>query len=76
MPRLTAIHWKKLECIFMRHGFEFDRQNGDHMAYWKEGCIRPVIIPKYQEVGVDIIQNNMRTAGMPRDEYFRYLNDC
>ncbi|GJL77630.1 MAG: hypothetical protein NPINA01_06190 [Nitrospinaceae bacterium] len=40
----------------------------------KDGVSRPVMIPKYPNVGVDIIKANMRTAGMSRDEYFKLLN--
>ncbi len=40
----------------------------------KDGVLRPVSIPKYDEVGRDIIQGNMRTASMTREQYFEYLN--
>ncbi len=76
MPRLTPVDWKTLECIFMKAGFVFDRQKGDHRSYVREGCLRPVVIPKYKEIDVDIIQSNMRTAGMNRKEYFQYLKEC
>jgi len=76
MPRLIPIHWKILVCIFEKAGFVYSRTNGDHMAYIKNGCIRPIIIPKYKEIDVIIIRNNMRSANMSRDNYFKYLNDC
>jgi len=31
------------------------------------------VIPTYAEVPVFIIRNNLRTAGLSRDEYFRLL---
>ncbi len=34
---------------------------------------RPVIIPKYMEIPVFIIRNNLKTAGLSRDEYFALL---
>ncbi|MFP4195111.1 MAG: hypothetical protein ACLFRO_09245 [Desulfobacterales bacterium] len=46
------------------------------MSYSKKGCLRPVIIPKYKEVDVDIIKANMRTAGMSREQFFEYLEKC
>ncbi|HLA39448.1 MAG TPA: type II toxin-antitoxin system HicA family toxin [Candidatus Glassbacteria bacterium] len=76
MPRLTPVHWKVLECIFLKYGFEFDRSVGSHNAYVKKGVLRLVIIPRYKEVDKDIIQSNMRTAGMSREEYFRLLEEC
>lgn len=76
MPRLTPIHWKRLECIFKKAGFLYSRTHGDHRVYIREGTIRPLIIPVYNEIDVEIIKSNMRTAGMSREEYFRYLAEC
>jgi len=76
MPRLTPVHWKVLECIFLKYGFKYDRTNGSHNAYVKAGLSRPVIIPMYKEIDKEIILSNMRTAGMNRVEYFRLLKEC
>jgi len=35
-----------------------------------------VVIPAYREIPVFIIQNNLRTAGLSRAEYFRLLEEC
>ena len=40
----------------------------------REDCQRPIVIPKYKEVGLDIIRRNMRTAGMSRKEYLSFLS--
>ena len=38
-------------------------------------CVaRPVVIPDWDEVPVFIIKNNLRTAGISRDEYFELLS--
>jgi len=76
VPRITPVDWKTLECVFKKAGFVFDRGKGDHRSYVKPGCLRPVVIPKYKEIDIDIIKSNMRTAGMSRDEYFKYLAEC
>ena len=76
MPRITPIHWKILECIFLKDGFVFKRQKGDHRICEKDKILRPVIIPTYNEVDVKIILSNMRTAGMSRDKYFKFLSQC
>ena len=76
MPRLTPVKWKILECVFMKDGFVFERQEGSHRSYVKEGVLRPVIIPTYPEVDVNIIRGNMRTAGMTRERYFQLLEQC
>lgn len=76
MPRLSPIDWKTLERIFICAGFRFARQEGSHRNYIREGIRRPVIIPTYREVPVFIIENNIRTAGITRNEYFRLLAEC
>jgi predicted RNA binding protein YcfA (HicA-like mRNA interferase family) len=74
MPRFTPEHWRTLEALFEAAGFRFARQEGSHRSYVKVGCARPIVIPTYQEVPVFIIRNNLRTAGISRDEYFRLLH--
>jgi predicted RNA binding protein YcfA (HicA-like mRNA interferase family) len=76
MPRIAPIHWKVLECIFLKDGFVFERQQGDHRSYTKENVLRPVVIPTYKEVLPDIILSNMRTAKMTRKRYFELLKRC
>ena len=76
MPRITPVHWKTLECVFRKDGFAFYRQESSHRSYVKQGILRPVIIPTYKELDIDIIKSNMRTAGMSRDRYFELLKEC
>jgi predicted RNA binding protein YcfA (HicA-like mRNA interferase family) len=73
MPRITPVHWTILEKVFLATGFQFARQEGSHRSYIKPGVSRPIIIPTYDEVPVAIVRNNLRTAGISRDEYFRLL---
>jgi len=58
---------------FLAAGFQFARQEGSHRSYVKSGIPRPVVMPAYHEVPVFIIRNNLKTAGITRDEYFRLL---
>lgn len=76
MPRFTPVDWKTLERIFLAVGFTFSRQEGSHRSYVKPGAARPVVIPTYKEVPVFIIRNNLKTAGISREEYFRLLEEC
>ena len=76
MPRITPVNWKTLECIFLKAGFIFKRQKGDHRSYTRKDCLRPVVIPTYKEIDIDIIKSDMRTAKMTRDDYFRLLKEC
>jgi len=73
MSRITSVSWKTLEKVFLAVGFRFARQEGSHRSYVKEGVSRPVVIPAYDEVPISIIKNNLRTAGISRDNYFQLL---
>ncbi|MEI7589874.1 MAG: type II toxin-antitoxin system HicA family toxin [Deltaproteobacteria bacterium] len=76
MPRIIPVHWKVLECIFLMAGFVFARQKGDHRIYTKDNCLRPIVIPTYKEVDQNIIQPNIRSAGMTHDTYLQYFEQC
>ena len=73
MPKITPIHWRTLEKVFLAAGFRFARQQGSHRSYVKAGVLRPVVVPTYDEVPVAIIHNNLKTSGISREEYFRLI---
>jgi predicted RNA binding protein YcfA (HicA-like mRNA interferase family) len=64
-----------LEKVFLDSGFEFVRQEGSHRSYTRPGTLPPIVIPAYKEVPVSIIRNNLKTAGISRDDYFRLLEN-
>jgi predicted RNA binding protein YcfA (HicA-like mRNA interferase family) len=61
--------------VFIKAGFRLARQEGSHRSYVKPGVARPVVIPTYEEVGVAIIRNNVKTAGLSRDQNFHLLEE-
>jgi predicted RNA binding protein YcfA (HicA-like mRNA interferase family) len=73
MPKITPIPAERLRKIFEKAGFKCVRIEGDHFVYVKDGVPRPVVIPDWKEVPVFIIKNNLRTAGLSREEYFFLL---
>ena len=73
---MVPVDWKTLECVFLKAGFAFENQEGSHRTYRRKGVPRAVVIPTYREIPVFIIQNNLRTAGLSRDDYFRLLAEC
>ena len=75
MPRITPVHWQDLEKVFLSAGFRLARQEGSHRSYVKAGILRPVVIPTYHQVPVSIIRNNLKTAGISRDEYLLLLRE-
>lgn len=73
MPKINPLHYSILIKIFEAIGFHKARQKGDHISLVKEGVMRPVVIPKWSEVPVFIIKNNIRTAGLSREKFFELL---
>jgi len=59
--------------IFEAAGCRYVRTQGDHLVYHFPGAKRPVVIPKYTEVPVFIIKNNMKVVGMSIEEYLSLL---
>lgn len=73
MPRITPVHWRTLEKVFLALGFQFARQVGSHRTYTKPGISRPVVIPTRQDVPVSLILSNLKTAGVSREQYLDLL---
>ncbi|MBI4656429.1 MAG: type II toxin-antitoxin system HicA family toxin [Elusimicrobia bacterium] len=74
--RLIPQSAKTLVKIFEKFGYVVSkRRSGDHIAMRKEGAIRPLIIPDKREIPVFIIKNNLRSAGITREEYLAALKD-
>jgi len=40
------------------------------------GVARPLLVPKYSDVGLDIITNLIRTAGVTREAFLALLANC
>ena len=73
MSNLRPIHFRKLIKVFEKFGWVFNRTKGDHMVFVKKGFVRPVVIPKYRNVPVFIIKNNLRTAKISVEDYLKAL---
>lgn len=41
--------------------------------YWRSDLKRPVVVPKYPNLPVFIIRNNLRTLNISPDEYLEIL---
>ncbi len=76
MPRLTPLPWDKLVCVFEQLGYRRAGQKGSHIKMEKPGVARPLIVPRYDEVGPDIILNLIRTAGITRQAFLSLLDNC
>ena len=76
MPKLTPTSWGVQVAIFEADGFALTGTKGSHMAFTRDGCPRPVIISKHDEISVMVIQSNMRAAEMSQARYFELLERC
>ena len=75
MMKIKPTNWQTQVKIFEKYGCIFVRQKGDHLVFHHKNARRAIVIPKYEEIPVTIIKNNMRTVGMARDEYFFILRN-
>ena len=76
MPRIVPVPARKLRRVFERAGFTCTRTEGDHSVFTKAGVKRPIVIPDWNPVPVFIIKNNLKSAGISREEYFSFLDDA
>jgi predicted RNA binding protein YcfA (HicA-like mRNA interferase family) len=73
MPRITPVDWRTLIKVFLLHGCEYKRKQGSHHVLTCPDARRAIVIPEYDEIDAEIIKNNLRSAGISRDEYFDLL---
>ena len=71
--KIMPTHYQVQVKIFEMAGCVNVRTKGDHIIYHYPGAVRPVIIPKYKEVPIFVIRNNMRIIGLSREKYFELL---
>lgn len=71
---VRPLPWQSVAKVFEAAGCEYHHTSGDHLVYHFAGALRAVIIPKYREVPVFVIRNNMRAIGLTRERYLELLN--
>jgi predicted RNA binding protein YcfA (HicA-like mRNA interferase family) len=76
MPRLIPLSWEKLVCVFEQLGYRRAGQKGSYIKMEKPGVARPLIIPRYDEIGPDITLTLIRTAGISRQAFLSLLDNC
>ncbi len=77
MPRLTPVSYRVLECVTQLAGWKLDRHKGtSHKLYIKDGEPRPVPIPTYSEIDVDLLRKIIKQLGLSRTQYLKFLAKC
>lgn len=74
--RITSVHWKTLVKVFELYGCKYIRKKGSHHILHCPEAKRAIVIPEYNEIDVEIIKNNLKTAGISRETYFELLKKC
>jgi len=74
--RITPVSWRRLWCVVELDGYQFTKAKGSHWVGRKPGMPRPVVVPEYDEIALDIIRSNLRSAGMSRGRYLALLARC
>ncbi len=75
MSKLSPTDWRTQVRIFEKFGCLYVRQKGSHLIYHHPDAKRAVVIPRYDEIPITVIRNNMRTVGMSREQYLRLLSE-
>ncbi len=73
MAHLTPISWKKFDKFLLFIGCILKRENGDHRIYWRDDLIRPIVIPRDNNLPIFIIRNNLRVLNISPEEYIEIL---
>jgi len=73
MSKVKPTTYQLQARIFEAAGCVYARTQGDHLIYHYPGAKRPIVIPKYKEVPIFIIRNNMKVIGMSVKEYISIL---
>ncbi len=71
--KIRPVNFQVLVKIFELAGCKDARTRGDHLIYHYPEAVRPVVIPKYKEVPVFVIRNNMKIIDMSREKYLELL---
>ena len=74
VPKLAPVDCEQFAQFFEHHGFTRRRQKGSHLSLVKPGIARPIVIPMHGEVAVGVMQSNLRTARLSRDDLLNWLS--
>lgn len=75
--KITPIRWRKFEKFLFHVGCEFVEQaRSSHRKYRKKGLLRPIIIPVHtKDIQPFLIQSNLKTLGITREQYLEIIAD-
>jgi predicted RNA binding protein YcfA (HicA-like mRNA interferase family) len=73
MGAIDSISWRRFDKFLVSIGCEFKREKGDHRIYWRQGILRPLVVPRERILPVFIILNNLRVLGISKEEFLEKI---
>jgi predicted RNA binding protein YcfA (HicA-like mRNA interferase family) len=73
MPRPPAISGQEAVRAFEKAGWTAARQRGSHVVLTKPGSIFTLSIPLHDELGPDLLRDQIRMAGLTVQEFIALL---
>lgn len=72
MPKPPIVSSRQFVDFMRSRGWTVSRQSGSHIIMVKDDY-RSVVIPNKKELGPNIRDGNLKTAGIGREEFERYF---
>ena len=73
VPRITSTSSKTFEKFLIHIGCTLKREGKKHKVYSKPGLKRPIIVPRDKNITIGVIQSNLRTLNINREEYLEII---
>ena len=69
--RLPVISGREAAAALFKLGFELhpNRGKGSHLALWKEGLGRPLIVPDHKELDRGTLMSIIRSSGVSKEDF-------
>jgi len=65
----NSVKYKIFVAFLLHIGCKEVSQKSSHLKFKKEGCIRPIIVPKKDVVYPDVINSNLKTLGISYKQF-------
>ena len=74
MPRLPRVSGRQAVAAFEQAGFQRRRQRGSHIVLVKPGYPQTLSVPAHRQLGVGLLRDLIRKAGLTVDQFVEFLN--
>ncbi len=75
IQRIGPVKLSDFRKVLKTVGCKYDRMEGDHEIWIRQGMKRPVVFPvKHKELVPRIVKSNLNTLDLSEENYLRILN--